>query len=336
MTAAGVDSDGLMKFLFCPGKNYITDGERGGGKTFHAVAFAELLLRRKSPPWGHVVLLTNIIFLRKTADGLVNDTPDGVYHVTSMRSMLLKIGEILQMHGRDVTILVILDEAQNFMLSDVNADKVNLSLIRWFGTARKFNCVTWLITPAINNLVPRVRNFYNDDKPGYMSGMFRKDTGLARKYIDRHRLQGQPRDYTTIQYGAKGRPWLMHIPRTSWTRSPDELEEGEYCYDHLSSADFSLGDDFDIKEFVQAVSNVPSHLIADAIVNFFRCGAVAKESELQAAEANMRIAQMLRLDRMRRMRFSWSKISDIEDVPETTLKRWYKKHFNDKEEVANG
>jgi len=331
-----VDADGLLTFLFSPGKNYITDGERGGGKTHHAVAMGETLIKRRDPPWGKVVMLTNIIFLRKTASGLIHESPPGVHHVTTMKEMLLKIGEILKLHGRNVTILVILDETQNFMLSDVNADKVNLALIRWFGTARKFNCVTWLISPVINNFVPRVRNFYNDGKPGYMSGMFRKDNAMARRLIEHDRSHYQPRDYTTLQYGANGVPRLLFIPRTSWTRSADELKDGEYCYDQLSSADFSLGDDFEIKDFVKAVSLVPSHEIADVIITFFEQLTAAKETEDQAAAANIRIAGMLRVDRMRRMGFAWSKISNIEGVPETTLKRRYGKYLLGMECVTDG
>ena len=331
-----VDTDGLLTFLFSPGKNYITDGERGGGKTFHAVAYAEMLMQRKDPPWGRIELLTNIIFVKKTSDGLVNEAPAGVHHVTTMRDMLKKIGELLKKYGRDITLLVILDEAQNFMLSDVNADRVNLALIRWFGTARKFNCVTWLITPAINNLVPRVRNFYNEDRPGYTNAVWRKDVPRARRLIDAHGLKTHPREYTTIQYGINGRPWLLHIPMTSWTRSSDELKDGEYCYDQLSSADFSLGDKFEIKDFVRAVSNVPSHLVADAIIDFFKNEDSAAETESQAAEAAERIGRMLRIDRMRKMGLSWSKISVIEDTPETTVKRWYKRHFDGQEAAPNG
>jgi len=331
-----VDTDGLLKFLFTPGKSYITDGERGGGKTHQAIAYAEMLIRRKDAPWGLVVLITNITFLLMTPEGPINKTPPGVHHVTTMKDMLLKIGELMKKHGRDVTILVILDEAQNFMLSDLNSEKTNTSLIKWFGTIRKFNCVVWLITPTIKNLVPRVRNFYNDDLPGYTSGMFRKDIPRARKYIEARGTKAQPRDYTTLQYGTNGKPWLLRIPPASWTRLPEDLKEGEYCYDHLSYADFALGEKFDLGKFNQALSNVPSHKTADAILDFFRNEETAAETESQAAEAAERIGRMLRIDRMRKMGISWSKISAIEDTPESTVKRWYRKHFNGQGAASNG
>jgi hypothetical protein len=331
MSSASAASDDLLKFLFAPGKNYITDGERGGGKTFQAVAYAEMLIKRKHPPWGRIVLLTNIIFLQKTASGMIKATPPGVFRATTMKGMLQKIGEILKLHGRDVTILVILDEAQNFMLSDVNADKVNLALIRWFGTARKFQCVTWLISPTIKNMVPRVRNFYNEENPGYMNGIFRKDSARAKHFVEKFRPDTSPRDYTTLQYGDEGLPRLLQIPKASWTRSPEELGEGEYCYDQLSSADFSLGDDFEIKDFVNAVSDVESEKMAAAILDFFAGKTAAAETEGQAAAANARIERMLRVDRMRRMKISWANIAVIEDMSEPTVRRWYKNYMGEKE-----
>jgi hypothetical protein len=55
-----------------------------------------------------------------------------------------------------------------------------------------------------------------------------------------------------------GKPWILHIPSSGWTKTSDELKPGEFCYGHESYADFSLGEGFDLKKFNAALSNVPS------------------------------------------------------------------------------
>jgi len=261
----------LYHFLFVPGQSFITDGQRGSGKTHHAVAIAWQLLNGKQPKGAKhkYVLLTNVIFLRKTKNGTVKETPENVFHVTTMKAMLRQIGEILMEYGRDVRILLLLDEAQNFMMSDINSDKVNLAIIRWQGTARKFNCSTWFLSPTVKNFVPRIRNYEDDDEPGYMNGKWRKDIPRARKAIEDLGLDCEPRDLITVQYGRYGKVRMIPVPTCPWCRSIEEIEVGEYCYDHLASADFTLGEDFDIKPFITAVSDVPSDKMAATILEYF-------------------------------------------------------------------
>ena len=51
---------------------------------------------------------------------------------------------------------------------------------------------------------------------------------------------------------------------------PEKLKEGEYCYDHKASAEFSGGDGFDCKVFISATSDVSSFEMVDAIRSFYR------------------------------------------------------------------
>lgn len=319
--------DELYSYLFTPGQSFISDGQRGSGKTHHAVAVAWKLVSRPDGPWGRVVLVTNIIFLRRTANGFVKDFPENVFHVTTMKDMLRTVGEVLKEYGRNVRILILLDEAQNFMLSDLNADKVNLSLIRWFGTARKFNCITWLLSPSIKNFVPRIRNFPDDDEPGYMSGIWRKDNLASRTIIEKKGLDCLPRDITTLRYGRDGKVRSLPVPSSPWTRPPEKLKVGEYCYDHLSSADLTLGEDFDIRKFITRISDVESNRIPDEIIAFFDELEAGEEGEDVSVDRilirnNMEIAERLKALDVGGRAISDEKIAAVLGLSATTYRRY--------------
>ena len=101
-----VDMDKLMSDLFRPGTNHVTDGMRGGGKTHQAVAYTEAMVKGAFPSMPHVVMLTNIIFVKRVSkvgsleSQFVMETPPGVYHVTSMEEMFRVITRLFRQYGR--------------------------------------------------------------------------------------------------------------------------------------------------------------------------------------------------------------------------------------------
>jgi len=165
-----IDIDKLMSDLFRPGTNHVTDGVRGGGKTHQAVAYTEAMVRGAFPSMPRTVMLTNIIFVKRISktgpvdDQYVMETPPGVFHITSMEEMFRTITNLFTMYGRTgVNFILVLDEAQNFLLADEYQQDVSINFIKLYGTTRKFNLCIWLLTPSINNLPPRARNFLDAD-----------------------------------------------------------------------------------------------------------------------------------------------------------------------------
>jgi hypothetical protein len=70
----------------------------------------------------HIILLTNIIFVRKDSDGVHEACPDNVYKITTIREYFPIVADMLEKYDRkDVLILLVLDEAQNFLLGDLNS-----------------------------------------------------------------------------------------------------------------------------------------------------------------------------------------------------------------------
>ena len=82
----------LMAEIFRPGTNYISQGLRGGGKTHTSVAFSWALVNGLWKEVGRVILLTNIIFIKRIkkspgnpkTDYIDTEYPPGVYHVVTM------------------------------------------------------------------------------------------------------------------------------------------------------------------------------------------------------------------------------------------------------------
>ena len=275
--------DKLMSDLFRPGTNHVTDGMRGGGKTHQAVAYTEAMVKGAFPSMPHVVMLTNIIFVKRVSkvgsleSQFVMETPPGVYHVTSMEEMFRVITRLFRQYGRtNVMFMLVLDEAQNFLLADEYQQDTSINFIKLYGTTRKFNMCIWLLTPSINNLPPRARNFLDADPSGYVTCQWRKNKHAALEYIREHHIQdADPREFTTMKMGQNAIPIQFRVGSTSWTRPLEELEVGEYGYDHLANADFRVSisrqpdREFDFTRFMEVCSDVPSYRIASVMQHFF-------------------------------------------------------------------
>lgn len=314
-----VDQEKLMSSLFRPGMNHVSDGLRGGGKTHHAMWMSNAVVQGIFDSIPRTTMLTNVIFLEKTAQGLREGYPPGVHHIQSMEQMFRKIGELLE-KDRQAQILCVLDEAQNFLLADQNQDDVNLAFVRFYGSTRKFGLILWMLTPSINNIVPRARNFHDHpEKPGYVNVRWRKDPQRAREYVREHGLDMEPRQFITVQMGHDHEPELMTVGSSPWTTPLDELRTGGFGYDHLACADFSMGSEaFDFREFMRRCGGVPSMNLSSAILSYF------DDMDCKAEEEGEEHQQALRVNRMRNLprgKLTWDEIAYVEGVSDRTLRR---------------
>jgi len=257
--------------------------------------------------------------------------PNNFYHIQTIADMFRKTGELLHEYGMgNVRIILLLDEAQNFMLADQNAAPENQAMVRYMGITRKFGHCTMLLTPTERNLVPRIRNFEDDPNlPGYCGVMWKKDKVVASTFVRSYPGLGlKPRDITTMGMSAYDEPLPMVIPSSSWTTPVEKLRSGEYAYDTLSSASLSLGDDFDIVKFINKCSGVASYELPDAISDYF--SDVEDEDEddaIEAADARAREEAMM-VDRMRADGVVWRKIAHYLQKPESTVKLHYNNYFD--------
>ena len=278
---SAIDVDKLMSDIFRPGTNHVTDGMRGGGKTHQAVAYTEYMVEGRFKGMPRVIMLTNIIFVKRVSfegdleDQFVMEDPPGVHHVTSMEQMFRIQTKMMKRYGREgVMFMLVLDEAQNFLLADEYQQDTSIAFIKFYGTTRKFNTCIWLLTPSINNLPPRARNFLDADPAGYVSCQWRKNKQLAAQYIAANHIENADvREFTTMKMGANMAPVWFRITTTPWTRPLEELGIGEYGYDHLANADFKVSIDdnnpFDFKAFMEATSDMPSYRMATVMQEFF-------------------------------------------------------------------
>ncbi|MBR6038665.1 MAG: helix-turn-helix domain-containing protein [Candidatus Methanomethylophilaceae archaeon] len=264
----------FVRGVFRPGAVLVSYGMRGGGKTHCAVSFCQRLVEGYYPDTPkHVEVITNVIFVRKADDGgFRTEAPPHVHMVHGMREVFPVIVDALERHGRkDTLIILLLDEAQNFLLGDDNSrTEMASSMKKFCGIIRKFNLCLWLISPAMRNLGPAFRNFLDaDTDPGNVNATLQKDTAKARRFISSKKMEMDPRSIVFVRTGAKERVTPIPVPTSPWTRDPDTISPGEYVYDNLSSADFEIGD-FPFREFVQHISGRSSYELVGAVRSFYR------------------------------------------------------------------
>ncbi len=335
--ATDIDTDKMMSDLFRPGTNHVTDGFRGGGKTHHAIAYAEPMVEGAFPSMGRVILMTNIIFIKRVSydgdeeDQFVMETPPNVFHITSMEQMFRIQTKMMKRYGREgVMFLLILDEAQNFLLADEYQQDTSIAFIKFYGTTRKYNTCIWLLTPSINNLPPRARNFLDSDPAGYVNARWRKNKGQALQYMRTHGIVDvDPREFTQLKLGADAPPVWFRVTSTPWTTAKEDLEIGQYGYDHLANADFGVSIDkdnpFDFDKFMERCSDVPSYKMATVMQSFFDEMDGVGGGSASDPEEDARRERVQQIDRMRRIGLKWKQIAYIMKVPESTCKTWYSK-----------
>lgn len=301
--------------VFRPGALMVTSGRRGGGKTHSAISFAQMLVNGVYPELGKWRIATNVIFVRKHRDRFVTDYPEGVHHIVSLKELFPIAADVLE---KDENLLLILDEAQNFLLGEHNGTPTVTSMKTFMGIIRKFNISVWLLSPVTKNMGPAFRNFIDDpDNPGNVSVMWERHEDFARRIIKEHGLKIETRDIIFMRYSALECSEATVIPKLSWTTPPEKLKEGEYCYDHKASAEFSVGDGFDFKAFISATGNVSSFEMVDAIRNFYRDMKEAGEEETKEFEETLLAAA----SRIKSMGLTDESISRAFGIPVTTLRR---------------
>lgn len=267
--------DEFISRTIAGGQTLVIAGRRGEGKTHFAISLTQNAMSGMYNLDKPVVCITNVVFGQRIAGSSmpIEGYPPGVYHEDTLAGTLRRTGEILQEYGSgNVTIVWMLDEAQNFMLSDMNAAKENLALTKFLGNARKFGLCNMFLTPAINNLTPRIRCFpTGEDKSGYCSVQFAKDKERAERI--------RPGDGKAITFykESAAAPWTpLTIKSGSWTRGlyDGKLGVGDYSYDTLSTATFAIGENehgvpFDLSSFIRATSSGLSHEVPKKISDWF-------------------------------------------------------------------
>ncbi len=330
--AAKIDEefmDGFMKSTFKPGAVIVGFGMRGGGKTHCAVSFCQTLIANKYPSTPrHVVLVTNVIFVRRREDGGFDTaSPPGVYTIHYMRDLFPIVVDTLERYGRkDVLVILMLDEAQNFLLGDDNNKTDMASTMKKFsGIIRKFNLCLWLITPIMRNLGPSFRSYLDSDTdPGNVNASFEKNTLEAERIVAKHDLDMDPRSIVFVKHGEHEETMAIPVPSVSWTRDPETIAPGEFAYDHLSSADFSVGD-FPFRDFVQYISGRSSFEMVQAIKDFYSGAASAEGQPLQVdAEEMVRRREMEILAACIANKVPLSTAAAILGKHPNTISRWKK------------
>lgn len=327
----------FMYDLVKPGETIILGGKKGGGKTATSISIAQHCM---DGDYGHenVVVITNVLFGRARGHGKLplQAYPPGIYHEDTLSGTMRRIGEVIREYGSgNSTIIWLLDEAQNYMMADQNGSKENLALTKYLGNARKFDVCNFFLSPAINNLTPRVRCFpTGESKSGYCSAQMIKDPARAKELVGK---RADPRSITFVK-AAVDEPFVpVFIQPTPWIRSIYEsgLPEGTYGYDTKSTATFSVGENgngvpFSFEAFIKATSGGLSHELPDKIESFFdKWDSQGSDSETALPGEDytkIRISeQCRRIGRMRDLGLTWRDIATIEGEIQTTVQsRFYK------------
>ena len=261
------DLNGFCRDEIRPGANHNINGPRGNGKTYLAMALAENLIKGNLPcATEHVAVFMNVAIERRIAmngtdDDFVDAYPPGVKPFRTFVDLLKELGKSLRKYGMGkVTNVVILDEAQNYMLSDQNSSAENQAIVKFMGNARKFGVCTFFMTPTRKNLVPRIRGFEDSAEAGYCTVEWRKDKVFAQDYLRKYpSIKADPKDIATVRMSDDDDPIPVWVPNATWTKSPETAKVGDYIYQTLAAADFSVGHnvngvEFEIEDFMRYVS----------------------------------------------------------------------------------
>ena len=263
--------DEVFDDMAAPGSVWLTTGFKGGGKSHTAIAVAEQFVKGRYPSLGEVFVITNMIFFHKINGRILEETPQGVYHVCTMKELFPIVAQILGAHGKKARILLILDEAQNFIGGDTNQSNASVMMKEFLGTIRKFRMIVWFLTPSAKSIGPAFRNFINDTKyPGNLTAMWKKDLALNKRYIREHKLPWDPKELMMVMNYDMEQPVFFRVPVTEWTKTREDLKENEYCYDHEASATFYVGDGFDWNLFNRKVGGVSSINVLREIKEFYK------------------------------------------------------------------
>ena len=316
----------FVKGIFKPGSVLVSYGMRGGGKTHCAISFCQRLIEGYYPDMPkHIVLVTNVIFVKKTQKGFSTESPKGVYTIHEMKDLFPVVLETLEKNGRkDTMIILLLDEAQNFLLGDMNnTGDMAASMKVFCGIIRKFNLCLWLLSPAMRNLGPAFRNFLDaDTDPGNVNCTFQKNNAEATRYLKSKKLDRDPRSIVFVKPGFNERTELMTVPTSSWTRDPETMAVGEYAYDNLSSADFSVGD-FPFHEFVRHISGKSSYEMVSSIREFYAMLEKNPEDKVKSMDVQkVRMAYAKELTPLLREHVHRDDLAEIFGVSGTTISNW--------------
>ena len=349
MTSIKIDKDyydEVVRDIFKPGAAIVSCGNRGGGKTHCAISYCQRLMEgyfTGTPK--HVFLLTNVIFVKKVPTtvhpkGFLTESPKGVYTVKTMREIFPIIESILDRYGRqDTLIILLLDEAQNFLLGDENnRSDMAVSMKKFCGIIRKFRLAIWLISPAMRNLGPAFRNYLDaDNDPGNVNCTFEKDKNRAIEYLNSRDSDMDYRSITFVKQGQHEEEMILPVPTSAWTRKPEDIQMGEYVYDNEASAFFDMGE-FPFNDFVMHISGKSSYDMGDAISEFYRT--------LESQDAG----EDVETDKVKKIRLAYAKeiapklrklikrkyLAPILGVSETTISNWCPPEDGEKEESSEG
>ena len=312
-----------LKKIARPGAVWLTSGERGGGKTHTAVAVMEKLVKGKVPGMRKVIVCTNIIFYHKVGGNVLVEPPPGVHHITTMKELWPIVVDTIETYGRDVLIMLILDEAQGFIAGDNNFTNSSIPMKEMLGTIRKYSMMVWFLTPTARSVGPMFRNLINAKKnPGNITCRWKKDLELNQQWIDQCKLDSRPQEWmAVIPYDAP--PVMMRIPVTEWTGVLEDLKEGQYCYDHVASATFKEGDGFDFNAFNDFLGGVASIYAMDAIKEFYakmKAGETAEGGEAEMSERERKLVLATKLHD--EYDLTWEDAAAAAEIPFGTLKTW--------------
>lgn len=340
------DDDVLDEFFShaaVPGAVWLTSGFKGGGKSHTAIAVAEQMVKGHYASLGKVIVATNIIFFHKVDGEIKEECPEGVHSITTMRDLFPIIVDAIGKFGREnVTVLLILDEAQNFIGGDGNQTNASAMMKEFLGIIRKFRLMVWFLTPSAQAIGPSFRNYLNDEKyPGNLTAKWKKDLALNEQYIESQRLRYSPKELMLVKNFDK-EPIYIRVPITEWTKTQDTIEEGEYCYDHEASATFYVGEGFDWEMFNRAIGGVSSNNALTRIKQFYQqnVGDVAekkKSEDIESKDERKRRESMTLAIRMRynEPKRSWASIAADLGVSKTTIFAW-RNEFGVKDDLSDG
>jgi len=304
-----------------PGIVNLITGKRKAGKTATFVSVMQPAMEGTIKGYDHdVSVLTNVVFVRGGMPG--RNMPPGMYYVDSVEQMFRTMLNIYEEKGTKARMIVGMDEAQQHMLADQNADPVNQAMLSFLGVIRKFNVSLWFMSPTRMNLAPKIRQFIDDPvKAGNLDNLWFKDLPRIKKMISVSNLDMKPHQYIVIQHGSEHKGRFLYIPQTSWLTKVDELKNGDYGYDDEASATFTYSEtpDFDHQALLDRTSGQRKSDMPAMLREYFDMLDAGEFSKKKSGgvEADDQVSRVMRA---RENKIPWKTIEAYEGTHKNTLR----------------
>lgn len=258
-----------LKWLLAPSNVILVGGKKRSGKS-HLLAW----LAWYAATQLNCIVLTNMVYKKKVGPPeqgwphgkFVMEYPPNVHYCNSLLDVMIWTADIIT--TTDKTILIIMDEIQNFMSAYEWNSPLAKDFVIFLGIISKLKQAYILATPDISKFPLGIR----DPAADVATALFYKDIEHTYDFNAKADTLYKAKELVFVEReGCAKDIWEIGI--CEWAMHEAQVEIGGYVYDHLvPGSRFELGTagdyEFDFKDIIEATEHRMAEEIPGKLVEF--------------------------------------------------------------------